>query len=174
MFNTIKRMRFITVSTVALMLLGVLSFQAEATTDPTTTPNAVRTGIGALFSNPSPMAFYQGFDGHLWGTSESGSSWLPVTNLGTPSSTVGIVKTIGTLYAPGGGWEVWIIGTDGNLWACYQSGASYAWTNFGKPSSTDIDGAIGTLYSPGGGWQVWMTGRDGNLWACYQSGASYA
>ncbi len=96
---------------------------------------------------------------------------MPESNFGKPSSTVGIVGAIGTLYA--GGWQVWMTGTDGNLWCFHQSGGSYAWSNFGVPSSTvGIARTVGTLYA--GSWQVWMIGTDGNLWACYQSGTSYA
>jgi hypothetical protein len=169
MFNVIKPFRFLisAINFAALMLLVILSFQAEAASSP------VRTGLGAIDNNHYPIAYYQGFDGNLWSASWTGSSFQ-LNSLGTQSSTVGIASAVGADSFMSGYPEVYVIGTDGNLWRKAWTGSSYIWIDLGTPSSTvGIKKAIGSDVFMNGYPEAYVIGTDGNLWRAAWNGSTF-
>ena len=154
---------------ITTLLLGMFSFQAEAAT-----PSPVRIGIGAVNIGGNDNVFYQGFDGNVWENYWTGSSWTSL-NLGTPPGGVSIVRSIGANVnggSPFGYSEVFVVGSDGNLWDSNRSGSSWTWLNLSRPSGVNINSSLGvSVY--GNSTEVFVMGSDGNIWEDTWNGSTW-
>jgi hypothetical protein len=66
------------------------------------------------------------------------------------------------------------LGSDGNLWVNYSTGAAWHWANLSHPSGVSIVSSFGVCAIQGGGtpsaWPfVFVSGGDGNLWLNFLS-----
>jgi hypothetical protein len=123
------------------------------------------TGIGtnAVKDNPSTgqrtYAYVRGTDGHLWENFWNGDRHV-WNDLGLPGPRISIVAEAGTtavLETPGSGQlpYVYVLGSDGHLWANQWTGSSYIWVDLGTPGNEKrIVSKVGVTTIMGGDWRV--------------------
>jgi hypothetical protein len=148
----------------------------------------IRGLLGAVTVMDTPTSpqrthlFVEGDDFNLWCRWWSGTAWSWL-NMGKPATAniigmAGVVTVMDTPTSPQRA-HLFVIGSDGNLWCRWSSGAAWNWTNLGKPATANIHRPLGaatamdTLTSPQRP-HVFVTGSDFNLWCLWWSGTAWS
>lgn len=113
---------------------------------------------------------------HLYQTPGSSTGWSGWGQLSTQSG-FSFNKFTSSYQGPivgsdaNGHFDLFEVGTDGNIWHNYQKAPNSAWggwSNFGKPSGVNLTGI--TIHNDKNGDLVMViTGSDGNMWVNLQS-----
>jgi hypothetical protein len=119
--------------------------------------------------------FVRGSDGNLWASYQTpgeGNGWHSWYSLGKPSG-VTFASEMATNTTSYGINELFAVGSDGNVWASYQTPGEgngwHSWYSLGKPGTATPAGNLTTNTSTTGINELFVRGSDGNVWANYQT-----
>lgn len=121
--------------------------------------------------------FLQGSDGNLYLNAYSGSGWAWVNlgNGGVPLSGTPVVIT----YPGSDGVQhenVFLLGSDGNLYLDYYDGHGWTWVNLGNPG-VPLSGSPTVMNYPGSNGalheHVFLRGSDGQLYQDFYDGTGW-
>src|SRR6266542_2005365 len=127
-------------------------------------------GTMATFSSPLAPIFYpwHSYIDHIW------AQWQRRT---MAQPTVIVRGNTGSPDAANVRINLFVRGTDGNLWERYWDGAAWTWVDTGKAVSHDpvalIRGSSGSPDAVGVRINLFVRGTDGHLWERYWDGAAW-
>jgi hypothetical protein len=104
----------------------------------------------------------------------NGSAWVH-ESYGQLANGVNVAAAVGADAGVAGNYpEVWVVGTDGNLWRVTWTGSAWVKENRGKPTGVGIAAGVGNYVHGGGGYpDAWVRGTDGNLWRIGWTGSAW-
>ena len=117
-----------------------------------------------------------GSDGNLWSKwqTSAANGWSDWGSHGQPPG-VNLTGTAMVAASADGRLELLVVGSDGNLWARWQTAPSNGWSDWGshgQPPGVHLTGSPMLAASADGRLELLVVGRDGNLWAQWQTAPS--
>jgi len=122
--------------------------------------------------------FVTGQDGslyHQWETAVGTFTWSGWMSMGNPAGAGGLVDHPVLAASADGRLELFITGSDGNVWHMWQMAASNGWSDWDPARPPPgAGGAAAPDVAPSGDrrLELFVVGADGNLWHQWQTAAS--
>lgn len=137
---------------------------------------------GKLTSSPAASSaatnqigvFVRGTDGACWYKDWTGTAWSSWESLGgqlapnTGPGVMGVVFNTGTGYV--NGYEVFVQGTDHQLWWQEYGVAGSAWSRLTACPEVLSASSPAVVFSHSGHTEVWVSTTSGNLMYCFATG----
>ena len=122
--------------------------------------------------------FVRGQDGtlyHQWETAVGTFTWSGWASMGNPvGGGGGLVDHPAIAASADGRLELFVTGTDGNVWHTWQTSASNGWASWDPTQPPPGAQVFGPAVAPSGDrrLELFVVGRDGALWHQWQTAAS--